>query len=137
MSYSYEIKDGIHVMTSQFLRNRGTCCKSNCLHCPYKFTIKNFPVEFEKVSQSNEGQVKSIFHEAYGQNDITSSLLGSAFGKPKHTYKQESYFLLKLKGFPCGIAEVIDNKLKSFHLLEHFRDQGIDETYLMSILVKN
>lgn len=27
---------GYQVMTSYFLKNRGTCCNNNCRHCPYK-----------------------------------------------------------------------------------------------------
>jgi hypothetical protein len=134
MSYSYQNSDGFQVMTSKFLQSKGTCCKSNCLHCPYRFTIRNFPVVIEQCIGSIEGKIEQIFNEAYNKSDITSSLLGSAFGNNKKKFNANTYYLLSLKGFDCGIAEIKEGKLLSFYLTEHFRDQGIDEAYLMSLI---
>ena len=36
----YINKNGLIVFTKKYHLKRGTCCKSNCLHCPYK-TYKN------------------------------------------------------------------------------------------------
>ncbi len=32
----YFNKDGLMVLTAQFLLKRGYCCGNGCLHCPYK-----------------------------------------------------------------------------------------------------
>lgn len=135
MSYSYNTPEGYQVMTSEFLKKKGTCCKSTCLHCPYGHTIKIKPVQFHKYSDETQNVIRSIFDEAYNKDDVTSSLLGSAFGTKKKELVTDHYFLLTLKGFECGVAEVVDGSLRSFYLTEHFRDQGINESYLMSLLV--
>ena len=31
----YMSKDGYVIFTAQYHLNRGYCCKSNCMHCPY------------------------------------------------------------------------------------------------------
>ena len=36
----YYVENGFFVFTEKYLRERGTCCKSGCRHCPYGF-VKN------------------------------------------------------------------------------------------------
>ncbi|HEX3100441.1 MAG TPA: DUF5522 domain-containing protein [Pyrinomonadaceae bacterium] len=31
----YYFEDGLMVLTSRYLANRGYCCENNCRHCPY------------------------------------------------------------------------------------------------------
>ena len=35
----YFNEEGLMVFTKEFHLKRGYCCKSNCLHCPYKEEI--------------------------------------------------------------------------------------------------
>jgi hypothetical protein len=35
VDYYYE--NGLMVLTAEFLRKRGYCCKNGCRHCPYGF----------------------------------------------------------------------------------------------------
>ena len=56
---TYTNDRGENVYTSTYLLNRGTCCKSSCLHCPYGYTLKNFsikivPIEEEHIKHANE-----------------------------------------------------------------------------------
>jgi Family of unknown function (DUF5522) len=32
----FYIENGYYVFTAFFLKNRGTCCKNKCRHCPYQ-----------------------------------------------------------------------------------------------------
>jgi len=42
----YKDKKGNLVFTKTFLKNRGNCCKNDCLNCPYKTeTYPNEPHE--------------------------------------------------------------------------------------------
>ena len=36
----YLNKKGLMVLTESYLRERGFCCESDCLHCPYGFKNK-------------------------------------------------------------------------------------------------
>lgn len=41
--------DGNLVFTEKYLRERGHCCQSGCLHCPYSYKDRvdpNIPAEF-------------------------------------------------------------------------------------------
>jgi hypothetical protein len=37
----YYLENGLMVLTADFLRRRGYCCRSGCRHCPYGFVVKN------------------------------------------------------------------------------------------------
>ena len=46
----YRDEDGLMILTESYLRKRGYCCKSNCLHCPYGYTTKfdpSIPMELQ------------------------------------------------------------------------------------------
>jgi len=36
----YFDKDGLMVLTEEFLKKRGYCCDNNCRNCPYKIKEK-------------------------------------------------------------------------------------------------
>ena len=54
MENFYLNKNGDSVFTSEFLKNKGTCCKSGCLHCPYGHTLNKFGIEIRDLSFENE-----------------------------------------------------------------------------------
>jgi hypothetical protein len=129
---TYINEDGYTVFKSQFHRNRGRCCQSACLHCPYGTTLRKHGLSLHKDKPE---QAKTLFDDLYKVDDFTSSLMGNAFGKPKSvTFNESTFFPISLKDVFCGLVEVIDGKLKSFKLLSEFSDQGITEEYLKSIL---
>ena len=57
---SYLTPEGYTVFTSKFLKNRGTCCKSACLHCPFGYTIKKHGIEFKDISESDFSEVDDL-----------------------------------------------------------------------------
>ncbi len=135
MSNSYVNEDGLEVMTSSFLRKKGTCCKSNCLHCPYGFTLKNHPVQFEPYGPKNQQQIDKLYNQKYKKNEFISSLLNGAFGTEDRSKSSPGSFkLMRLKNYPCGIIRIVENRVEEVILREEFSDQGITESYLNSLL---
>lgn len=33
----YYFENGLMILTENFLKKRGYCCRNNCRHCPYSF----------------------------------------------------------------------------------------------------
>lgn len=131
----YTDENGNTIFKSAYYRKRGSCCKSSCLHCPYGYTLKTPGVKFEELNDSNFSQANEVYKKYFKQDDITSSLLGSAFGNqntPKLT--KENFKVLSLKGFICGLVEFKQGKYFKHYLKEEFSDQGINEAYLLSLL---
>jgi hypothetical protein len=132
---SYINKNGDTVFTSQFYKNKGTCCKSGCLHCPYFYTLNKGGLKLEEINSENEIESKEIYNKYFEKDSFTSSLLASAFGNSaKNKFSSEHFKVLTLKDFVCGIIEIKNGKLSGFYLKDEFNDQGINETYILSLL---
>lgn len=115
-------------LSSDFLRKRGTCCGSNCLHCPYGTTLKNLGVVFIPSLQFDHLVLENL-KSSLLPSSVTSNLLADAFGTKVKTNDAE-LFVLTLKEIPCGLAYIEGAKLKEFFLLPAFDDQGITAAYL-------
>ncbi|MEC7277628.1 MAG: DUF5522 domain-containing protein [Bdellovibrionota bacterium] len=127
----YTNEEGRNVNTSKFLKNRGSCCKTNCLHCPYGFTLKNNPLTFEKVSLDTLKEAQAYIDFNNPQEDtIASGLLDSAFGGKKkitlNKFNYQNFSFIKLKDIRCGVAHEGRLQIKEVFLGEHFQDQGLD-----------
>lgn len=120
-------------LTSELLRKRGSCCKSNCLHCPFGTTLKNIGVKKEKYSEKNQLEIKELMNKLVFKDDVTQNLLGAAFGKTENYDIKDSY-LLTLKDIPCGLLFLKNSIYQKHFLLDAFNDQGIDETYIRGLL---
>lgn len=134
----YLDNEGNNVKTAQFLRNRGSCCKTNCLHCPYGTTIKNLGLEFQQLKLSDLNAGNLIIKEAIGDTDtIGASLINSAFGNQsaekvtKFNFDQFHFFLLK--GKVAGLAKKGRLQVKKIYLKQHFQDQGLDLSTVESL----
>ena len=130
---SYINSEGFVVFTSKHLRAKNSCCKSNCLHCPYGTTLKNIGVEIKDSKTFETSVVEEYKEMLFPTNNFTSSLLAEAFGSSPNL-RNEDLKVLTLKDVICGMAYIDNKKLIKFALLPHFSDQGIDEGYLRSIL---
>ena len=127
----YINEDGNNVHTAQFLKNRGSCCKTNCLHCPYGTTLKNFPLTFEPIKLEEIAESQSIIDSVSGGGGgVASDLLDSAFGGKKENkitkFNFDQYFFFSLKEQRCGVIHKGRLQLKKVFLKEHFREQGLD-----------
>ena len=50
----YKDDQGLVILTESYLKNRGYCCKSGCLHCPYGHNEAfdpSIPMEFQLGDQ--------------------------------------------------------------------------------------
>ena len=120
-------------LSSEFLRKRGSCCKSNCLHCPYGKTLNEFGVIITERTAENTDILDELISELASSDQLTNSLLAGAFGK-QETYSDKDGHILSLKGFVCGIAYISNGKLIKHFLKEEFSDQGITDSYLEGLL---
>ncbi|PIK13598.1 DUF5522 domain-containing protein [Halobacteriovorax sp. JY17] len=130
---AYTNEDGDSVKTSQFLKNRGSCCKTACLHCPYNFTLTRHGLEFKELEISSLLTAQAIIDEnsPKEENTVSASLLASAFGGAKKKdiiskYQLGNYRFVQLKGFTCGVVKVGSLGVSALYLKEHFKDQGLD-----------
>ena len=128
------------VKTSKFLRNKKTCCKTSCLHCPYGFTLEKEGLELEIIDESNFNEARQIAPDSSPQtNDITASLLASSFGgnKKNESLTQENkdnYLIVKLKGETCALVKKKNNRIIEIYHKEHFDDQGITKEMVETFL---
>jgi hypothetical protein len=119
---SYLSPEGYTVFTSQFLKNRGTCCKSSCLHCPFGYTLKKCGLEFQAVTESEFESVEKIF------SDVST---------PTPDWKSfypENILLIKLKGSICGLLLKNHIVVKQLFLLPQFQNQGLSKEMVESYL---
>ena len=88
---SYKNPEGETVYTSAYLKKRGTCCKTNCLHCPYGFTLKNYAIELMEIKPKYIQFANEIIADSrpVELSDVTRSLLESAYGK----YDSVNFFI--------------------------------------------
>lgn len=113
---SYLSPEGYTVFTSKFLKNRGTCCKSACLHCPFGYTLKKVGLEFSDVSE--------------GDSQLVQEIIGTEFDwKP---YLPENAKFIKLKGQVCGVMFKNHIVVKHLFLLPHFREQNLSKEMVES-----
>lgn len=139
---TYINDDGDTVYTSHYLRKRGTCCKSNCLHCPYGYTLKNHSIEIVEIELKQIQLANEIITDSapVQLSDLAMSLLESAYGK-KHKVKNQlvtmdnlkDFYFGKLKGTICSVIEFSSRlsestsrrPIKAFFLKKEFQDQGL------------
>ena len=110
---SYETPEGYTVFTSQYLKNKGTCCKSSCLHCPYGFTIKKNGLEFEKMTEKDFPEIESLIKE-YGQEAIDWK-----------TFLPDNIIAIRLKGQRCGFFLKNHIVIKHLFLFSRFQNQNL------------
>jgi hypothetical protein len=119
---SYLSPEGFTVFTSKFLKNRGTCCKSACLHCPYGFTIKKLGIQFEVVTENNSDLIAEILNENNKADFDWRSFL------PDHV------LLIKLKGSVAGFLVKSPIVIKQMFLRNQFQHQDIYRELVESYL---
>ena len=131
---SYRDENGNTIFTSQYYRNRGSCCKSGCLHCPYGYTLKTVGLEVSVIKNSNEAMARDFFHQYIKGRGVGHQLLSSAFPSENQNWVPDKYRLLSLKGYFCGLLQLEKGEYKKHYLLPEFCNQGIDDIYIRSLV---
>ncbi len=118
---SYVTADGFTVFTSQFLKNRGTCCKSACLHCPFGYTLKKIGLQFRPAVDGEEGKISEI-------------ILASGVTEPdwKSFMANGNVQFMEIKGTVCGVMMKNHIVVKHVYLLPHFTNQGLNKDIIES-----
>lgn len=117
---SYEDENGFTVFTSAFLKLRGTCCKTACLHCPYGFTLKKRGLQFADWGEGSEELAKIILKEV-GQEDLDLS-----------PFLPDNVKFIVIKEKVCGLLTKNHIVVKGLYLRPHFLNQGLSKEMVES-----
>lgn len=133
---TYKNSKGEDVFTAQYLKNRGTCCKTNCLHCPYGFTLKNTPLVFNDPTLKDIVLAQKFINSAE-DNSLSGALLSSAFGGSSQSVKItkfniSQYQFVILKEVTIGLLKKGKLQPEKLYLLDNFKNQGIDLDFIKS-----
>ena len=137
---SYINEQGDNVYTAQYYLNKGYCCKSNCLHCPFGTTVKNLGIQFTDVSETNFELAQSLIKQNIQDvPNVSNSLLDSAFGGKKKKLvltkdNMQSFKLCFLKEQVFGIIQVGKFQCQELYLHQKFKDQGLNKDLVQSYL---
>ena len=83
MELTYKDETGKEVKTAHFLRNRGTCCKTTCRHCPYGHTLREKGLQFSDYHSERRELAEQFFREQVVESfGIAASLLAEGVGAP-------------------------------------------------------
>ena len=134
---------GENVYTSTYLLNRGTCCKSNCLHCPYGFTLKKFSIKIITLEEKHIKHANEIISESkpVELSDLALAILAEGFGKKNKAIAQHitlenfnDHAFAQFKDYICGVIK-FSNKLsesssgraiQELYLKKEFQNQGLE-----------
>lgn len=119
---TYLNSDGFTVFTSQFLKNRGTCCKTACLHCPYGFTLKKLGLSFREVKEEDFSQIENILQES------------SQSGVDWKPFYPENIRFIIIKDHVCGFLLKNHIVIKHLFLKPYFQDQGLSREMVEAYL---
>jgi len=134
---SYTNGEGDTVFTSQYLKNKKSCCKSSCLHCPYGHTVRTLGVQVEELADSNLSAATEIYDVFFKKDLVTSNLLASAFGNnSKLELSGRNFKVLLLKNTVIGLVEHKSGEYRNHYLGHYFSDQGIQDTDIRTALAK-
>ena len=116
---SYLNAEGFSVFTSQFFKNRGTCCKSACLHCPFGYTLKKLGLQFKEVTEEDFPLIQSILDESGQTVDWKA-------------FPSEHIRFILIKEHVCGFFLKNHIVLKHVVLKPRFTDQGLSKDIIES-----
>lgn len=119
---SYITPEGYTVFTSKFLKNRGTCCKSACLHCPYGYTLKKHGLTFLEAKESDAELIESIMNES-----------GPALVDWK-PFLPDNIKLISIKDTICGLLLKNHIVIKHLYLKPHYQNQDLSREMVESYL---
>ena len=117
---SYTTAEGYTVFTSHYLKNKGTCCKSACLHCPYGFTLKKHGLKFQEVGEGDFGELENILSEAGGQTFEWK------------TFWPQNVRFIVIKDVICGVMFKNHIVVKNIFLKPHFSNQNLSKELIES-----
>lgn len=118
---SYVSAEGYTVFTSQFLKNRGTCCKSACLHCPFGYTLKKLGLQFREAVAGDESKISEIIQASGTPEPDWNSFMPNG-----------NVQFIEIKGSVCGVMMKNHIVVKHVYLLPHFKNQDLSKDIIES-----
>ncbi|MCK5883806.1 MAG: hypothetical protein KAG61_08970 [Bacteriovoracaceae bacterium] len=124
--------EGKRIATAEYHRNRGTCCKSSCLHCPYGETLRRDGLKFKPLDGPTFNQAKDLL--SLGEEeifDVAKMLLAEGYGKKSSfpilsELNRNQFRLVELNGHECGVIHLCGDEVSNLLLHPRFRDQGLN-----------
>lgn len=110
---TYLNAEGFTVFTSHYLKNRGTCCKTTCLHCPYGFTLKKTGMKFREAAPEDAELIENLIR-------------GSK--SPELNWREfdpSNVQIILVKDVVCGVALKTKLQIKHVFLRDEFQHQGL------------
>jgi len=117
---SYEDNNGNVVFTSAYLKNRGTCCKSACLHCPFGYTLKKLGIQFQEWDPSRMEEAQVYLADA-GRSDFDLA-----------SFLPDNAKFISIKDKVCGLMVKNHIVVKGVFLGRHFQNQGLSKEIIES-----
>jgi hypothetical protein len=117
---SYVNESGHSILTAHYLKKRGTCCKSACLHCPYGFTLKKNGLTFHDVDEKDSSIIDKIISDS-GNSSINWK-----------EFSFDNIKLIKLKSQLCGVLLKNHLVVKHLYLKPEFQHQGLSKEIVES-----
>lgn len=117
---SYEDAQGNLVFTSSYLKLKGTCCKSACLHCPYGYTLKKLGLQFQDWEESRRVEAQ-VFLDDAGKSDFDLT-----------PFLPDNAKFIAIKGHTCGLLVKNHIVVKGVFLGRHFQNQQLDKDIIES-----
>lgn len=118
----YINSDGFNVFTTEYLKKRGTCCRSSCLHCPYGFTVKKYGIHFISISSLDDQLLQEI-STGWDSKKIDWS-----------KYPLGNIKLIKLKDAIIGALIKDHISIKHLFLKTEFQSQGLSKELIEAYL---
>lgn len=140
---TYKNESGEEVFTSDYLLKRASCCKTNCLHCPYGHTLKTFSIELSSMEKKHIRFANEIIKDSrpIELSELATSILSSGFGKKDkigvHHVTEDNlhnFSFGMFKGFTCAVVEFSTRlsesssgyMIKNLFLKKEFQKQGLE-----------
>ncbi len=117
---SYLTPEGFTVFTSQYLKNKGTCCKSLCLHCPFGYTLKKLGLQFDDVTEEDFSLIEAVMDES-GQEKVDY-----------RPFYPNNIKLLFIKDVVCGVMLKNHIVVKHVFLKKYFQHQDLSKEIIES-----
>lgn len=151
---TYLNEAGEEFYTSTYLLNRGTCCQTDCLHCPYGHTLKSFSIEVLPMENKHIKYANEIIKDSrpVELSSLSASILAAGFGKKDkigvHHITEDNlsnFAFGQFKDVVCAVIE-FSTKLsesaggravKEIYLKKEFQGQGLGVEHINRKVIKS
>ena len=131
------VETGEMVFTSHFLKKKGRCCKSTCLHCPYGHTLEKISFEIRDFRPEQKLYIDKVLNEN-GYNkplSVADSLLSQNLGTKRKNidfseFNPVDIKIIYLKGYFVGFLTLKDGSLDKYFLGKQFQFQSIERFHI-------